>query len=90
MTKVSQVIISDETTEGNGLSMDSRVRKITKVLTLDGVEIARYDPCGGYTLEDLIRVAKFFSQKDPIQYTDGHWHKLILVVPDLTFNPDIA
>ncbi len=77
MVKVQQLIISTEQTLGDGKSQDSPIRAITKVCDFEGNEIARNDPQGGYTLEDLIEVAKYFSRKEKITFSDGAWHNLL-------------
>ena len=61
---MQEIIVSDEKTRGNGKSKFSPIRRITRVLTKDGVEIAEFDPCSA-TVESIYDFMRYHFNKIP-------------------------
>jgi len=63
MTKVIQVIFTDNRTKGTGVYPDP-VRGITEILDFDGNTIVEYDPMVRYTKKDMINFSVWFKAQE--------------------------
>ena len=63
MTICKEVIISDLARRGSGKDPTSPLRIITQVYEKTGELIAEFDPNGGFTLEEMLSFAEYFSKE---------------------------
>ena len=63
MIVCKEVIISDLERRGSGKDQTSPIRAIIQVYEKTGVLIAEFDPNGGFTLEEMLSFAEYFSKE---------------------------
>lgn len=69
MTRVMQVIFTDNKIKGSGVYPDP-VRGITEILDFDGNTIVEHDPCVQYTEEQMLSFAAWFKDKPLDKHND--------------------
>lgn len=62
MVVCKEVIITELSRRGDG-GQNSPIRILTQIYDKSGKLIAEADPCGGYTMEDMLSFAEFSATK---------------------------
>ena len=71
MIKVQELIITDLLRKGTGKETYSPVRGITAVYSKEGDLIATDDPCGSFSIEDLVRAVEYSKSQPHLTPSDA-------------------